>query len=466
MGFNLKSATSRYPLPKPGKRIWLLILLITAFIPFLLAIIWCQPDRFWFCHHLLYIPLIIASIRFQWKGVLFSLAIILAYIVLMIFVVTDNNITQQTITIIPVQITIAMIMAWLSANVQRSKQLLGETIERYKMIADYTYNWEYWLDANRDLRYISGAVEKITGYTPEEFSSDPKLFDKIIHPLDHKSWLSHKCISYNLSPTRTETEDEFRIITKSGETRWIGHLCRKVYTSRGEYNGLRVSIRDITQQIMAEKKAVDLAIKSEKKERNFYSREIHDRLGPLLSTIKLYFQWLAETEDIEKARIITDKGNQSIEAAIETMREISLNLSSQNLDKSGFFKALQFLAQQINQTQKLNVQLSFDTEERFDKTKENALYYIVAELINNTLKHADAKAIYIDYQLNKSEQIIRLTYHDNGKGVDLRKFVGNKTLAHGLGLENIQQRIKALRGRFTIKTSEGNGFHATIELPV
>jgi PAS domain S-box-containing protein len=466
MGFNLKSATNKHPLPRPGNRIWLLILLITAVIPFLLAVSWCQPNRFWFCHHLLYIPLIIASIRFQWKGVIFSLAIILSYIVLIIFLKTDINFAEQTITIIPVQISIAAIMAWLSADVQKSKSLLRETIERYKMIADYTYNWEYWLDANRDLRYISGAVEKITGYTPEEFSKEPNLLDRIIHPLDHKHWLSHKCISYNLSPTKTETEDEFRIITKSGETRWIGHLCRKVYTSRGEYNGLRVSIRDITQQIMAEKKAVDLAIESEKKERNFYSREIHDRLGPLLSTIKLYFQWLAETDDMEKARMITEKGNQSIDAAIETMREISLNLSSQNLDKSGFFKALQFLAQQINQTQKLKIQLSFETEQRFEKTREDALYYIVAELINNTLKHASANIVDINYQLKKSEQIIKLTYRDDGIGVDLRKFVENKNLAKGLGLENIQQRIKALRGRFTIKTSEGNGFEASIELPL
>ncbi len=130
-----------------------------------------------------------------------------------------------------------------------SESSFKEREERYRIIADFTYDWEFWLGNDGKFLYVSPSCERITGYRPEDFFQDPSLLLKMAHP-DDRERLSGHCAE---NRTRRDSHlSDFRIITKDGETRWIGHACRAVYSRTGEYLGRRASNRDISDRKAAE----------------------------------------------------------------------------------------------------------------------------------------------------------------------------------------------------------------------
>jgi PAS domain S-box-containing protein len=128
-------------------------------------------------------------------------------------------------------------------------EALRESEERYRTIADWTYDWEYWIDPTGQYRYVSPSCEQITGYRPEAFQSDPTLLERLIHPADQARVTHHL---HTEMTAEEAAELEFRIITRSGVERWIGHACRPVYAADGRRLGQRVSNRDITARVQAE----------------------------------------------------------------------------------------------------------------------------------------------------------------------------------------------------------------------
>jgi signal transduction histidine kinase len=201
----------------------------------------------------------------------------------------------------------------------------------------------------------------------------------------------------------------------------------------------------------------------EERERNRYSSELHDGLGPLLSTVKLYFQWLADTTDQGKAKIITEKGNYCIDSAIRTTREMALGLSSLILVRSGYVKTILNYIETIKELQKLTIDFVFNSEDRFGYLVETTLYRITTELINNTIKYANASQIEITFNYHKDIYLTTFSYIDNGIGFNFSDVERNRK---GLGLLNIQQRVNILKGIMQIETSPGKGLKIYIELPV
>jgi diguanylate cyclase (GGDEF)-like protein/PAS domain S-box-containing protein len=119
----------------------------------------------------------------------------------------------------------------------------------FRRIADGTYDWEYWRAPDGRHHYVSPSCERITGYRPGEFQADPGLLERIIHSDDYERFAHHLHTEHDL---QQPYELEFRIVTRSGETRWIGHVCQPVYGSDGAWLGQRASNRDITAQKQAE----------------------------------------------------------------------------------------------------------------------------------------------------------------------------------------------------------------------
>jgi PAS domain S-box-containing protein len=122
----------------------------------------------------------------------------------------------------------------------------------YRTVADFTYDWEYWEDADGTLRYISPSCERISGYGPEDFLADPELLNRIVLPEDSNVWAEHRRLA------RQETglhEARFRIRSRDGQVRWIEHACLPVTHSEGRSLGFRASNRDVTERHQVEESA-------------------------------------------------------------------------------------------------------------------------------------------------------------------------------------------------------------------
>jgi PAS domain S-box-containing protein len=125
---------------------------------------------------------------------------------------------------------------------------LREAELRYRMVADFTYDWEYWQSPDGALRYVSPACERITGYTAEQFIVNPRLLDQIVLPQDAQAWLKH---NHNHKESGLQ-EIRFRIRRRDGEIVWIEHVCQPVVDEQGAFLGYRASNRDITGRVQAE----------------------------------------------------------------------------------------------------------------------------------------------------------------------------------------------------------------------
>ena len=131
-----------------------------------------------------------------------------------------------------------------------SEKSLKESEEYYRIVADFTYDWEYWIAPDGEFNYISPSCERITGYSPEEFYLDPNLLIKITHPDDQIKIKNH--LNNALTPHEKNETLPYRIITKTGELKWIEHECQPVYKINGDYWGNRGSNRDITDRKILE----------------------------------------------------------------------------------------------------------------------------------------------------------------------------------------------------------------------
>jgi diguanylate cyclase (GGDEF)-like protein/PAS domain S-box-containing protein len=135
------------------------------------------------------------------------------------------------------------------ASVQEANEALAESKEKYRILAEYSPNWEYWVDPHGFYLYISPACLEVSGYGPVDFIGDPDLMRKIIHPEDLPIWLGHdeKVVTpggHHLTP--------FRIRARDGSERWIEHVCQPVIDVRGRFLGTRGTNRDVTERVMAE----------------------------------------------------------------------------------------------------------------------------------------------------------------------------------------------------------------------
>lgn len=466
-------------------------------------------------------------------------------------------------------------------------QKLIESRLHYKIVADYTSDWEYWIGEDGRFKYISPSCSRVSGYGPDEFMNNPKLYTDIIIPEHKTQWNTHhvNALEHHIG----NEVIEFCIKHKNGHLVWIEHSCQPIYDNNKNYIGargsnrdisirkkaeqkliitnksliaseakfknlsnmtfegialhsngflietnlsllkmfgytqkellnkdaveilfdkhsqlniklniaksytkpyeaigirkdgsrfpveiedkdyhtendgsvLRVSaIRDITERKMYEKQVLNAIISGEEKERTRIAKELHDGLGPYLSTMKFYFQWLAESDDEKKKKVIIEKGNDSMHEAITILREISNNLNPHILTNYGLMDAIDAFISKFEDNELIEFNFTPIKEDKINHNIEVALYRIVIELINNTLKHANASKIYITFK-KIEETKLKMMYADDGDGFE---YDPNNKKTAGIGLLNIQNRVSTLDGELEIKTAPKKGFIAKVIL--
>ena len=127
-----------------------------------------------------------------------------------------------------------------------NKAALSESEEDLRIMTDFAYDWEYWVDPEGNYKYMSPSCERITGYNIDEFKSRARLVEDICDPED-RAKLSHH-LQQESSQRHYVHKIDFRIITKQGKIIWLNHICQPVYSEDGHYLGRRASNRDITNR--------------------------------------------------------------------------------------------------------------------------------------------------------------------------------------------------------------------------
>lgn len=212
------------------------------------------------------------------------------------------------------------------------------------------------------------------------------------------------------------------------------------------------------QRQMWNRRILTAVLRTEEKTRSRFSKELHDGLGPLLSSAKMSLSALAREERNDEQREIIDNTTAVIDEAIRSLREISNNLSPHVLNDFGLVRGVQNF---IDKSAAIHdVKIRFQTNlhtERYDTDIEVILYRVICELINNSLKHSGCKTVSLSLAQNSTE--LALDYTDDGRG-----FNPQAMMDCGMGLSNIASRVNSLGGTFQIVSSKGKGMRATIRI--
>jgi signal transduction histidine kinase len=216
-----------------------------------------------------------------------------------------------------------------------------------------------------------------------------------------------------------------------------------------------------TDRQRTEKRVLNAIINTEENERKRFAKDLHDGLGPLLSTVKMSVSALSERIKDPAGVTILNNTNHLVNEAITTIKDISNNLSPHVLTNFGLSSAIGAFTAKINQTKAVSIEFKSNMQNiRLENEKEVVIYRAVCELINNSISHSGASKIEIE--LDKQEKFVTLHFYDNGRGFDTLSLRDEDK--KGMGISNIETRVRTVDGVFVLESTPGKGTSALIKM--
>ncbi len=213
-----------------------------------------------------------------------------------------------------------------------------------------------------------------------------------------------------------------------------------------------------------QKSLLNASIRLQEEERQRIAADLHDDAGPLLATARLYLNENLVNQDKQTQLTSIYNAKQIIDDTIQLIRNISHSLMPPTLKNFGLESAVNDLFQKISGSGSMNASSRFhDYRERLKAETELIIFRIIQELINNILKHSNASFIHLTQNTSGNKFFIRL--HHDGRGLTQADFEKLGKSNVGLGLKNIQSRLKVLQGKiFFEKDMSQTYYKVTIEL--
>lgn len=190
---------------------------------------------------------------------------------------------------------------------------------------------------------------------------------------------------------------------------------------------------------------------SQEKERSRIGKDLHDEVGAMLTTSKLYFRHLKQDAPKEKFSELKAKVFDLLDGTIASVRRVSHDLRPVVLETLGLEEAIANIRDELNTSSEIKVEFTSDLSGVMDKEYQLNWYRIIQELVNNTLKHAEANCIEIG-MVGKGDQL-KTTYIDNGIGISQ-----SAQSKRGLGFSNIESRLSLMNGALHFKESDNGVF--------
>jgi len=226
----------------------------------------------------------------------------------------------------------------------------------------------------------------------------------------------------------------------------------------------QLELKKITEE--QQKKLTQAAVLSEETERKRISAELHDDVGALLSTTKLYLNQIQPTHlnDQSKVNILNDC-KQLLNDTVQTVRNLSANLQPSTIKDFGLVSTFQNFCDKLNHSPDLHISFTVQGKvDRFQTENELAVFRILQELTNNILKHAKPRNI--QFSFFRKNDILHIFIEHNGNGLSQQEFEQKLYNIQGLGLKNIQNRINILRGAIRFEKNNNSMDSISLQVPV
>ena len=322
------------------------------------------------------------------------------------------------------------------------EQLLKINNQKYRLLSENITDGIFICKSGR-LEYVNKAMNHIFGYP--DYKMDGLMLNQLVLPEYHQEL--NDILSIKSSVNKLQTI-EIECSKKDHSKIYV----EIIFNFIAKENMIYGVVHDITDKKQLQKNIVKAIIQTEEKERAYFSKELHDGLGPLLSTIKLYLQWSERPKTTILREDIIRKAEIILEEALTAVKEISNKLSPHLLNYYGLTSAIQSFVDKLDETSACKIVFESNSNRRIGNEIEASLYRVIIECINNTIKYAEASAININ--LNDTGSQLILQYKDDGKGFDLEYILSIKK---GLGLFNLQSRIQTIGGKINLFSEPGKG---------
>lgn len=416
----------------------------------------------------------------------------------------DNSIAWHTFSINPV---------WRGGNIvgiegfliditrqKMAEEALRESEDKYRTVADFTYDMETWRGPEGTYRYVSPSCKRITGHTAAEFLANPNLMIEITHPDDRPKVFDHY-LKTIYEASNHDLDIEFRILTPSGEIRWISHSCTAVYGRDGHWLGRRESNRNISKRKAAEKEKEKLESKNRQLQKaeslgrmagaiaHHFNNKLHAVMGSLELVLHGLHQsnksfndlttaMLAANQAAEVSRLmLTYLGQVSSERELLDLSEIcgrNMLLAQASMPKN-IILTTDFLfpgpAIQANLDQIKLIITNLISNSREAISNNQGSIHLAVKIVSAT----DISPIH-RFPLNwqpEDKLYACLEVLDTGCGIAVNDideafdpFFSTKFTGRGLGLSVVLGLAQAHRGGITVESELGQGSAFRVFLPV
>ena len=339
-------------------------------------------------------------------------------------------------------------------GVRETHVLLQDSDERYRELFEHTSDILFTTDLSGDILSINTAGERATGYRENEI---PRIkLSQMVSPEYIK--LTRQMLEgvRNASPPAIH---ELEFLSKDGRRRVPVEISSHVVMRNGQPAGMQGIARDISERRLAQQALRGLNDALEEQARRI-AHAIHDEAGQLLASVHVALEEAAN--DVNDCAGAVPKVKELLYEIEEQLRRLSHELRPTILDDLGIQPAVESLATGVSRRTGLAIKVDFSMEGRLPPAVETALYRITQEALTNVGKHAQAKQVWIQMQLNGD---VNCSIRDDGKGFDV-DYIFKEKGRMGLGLRGMQERLAAVGGTLVIASAPGQGTALFVNIPI
>jgi PAS domain S-box-containing protein len=353
------------------------------------------------------------------------------------------------------------------SNIYDLEKALNSSHERFsliiKAISECIWDW----DMETGQIYRTESLATLTGYTLDEMQKGLTWWYGKVHQRDRVR-VKDK-VKDCLDKGHEHWQDEYRFRCADNSYKYFIDKGVILYRDKKPVRAIGV-IQDITEKKQLEAKLLKQGIKKQKeisqamiaaqdRERNELSKELHDNINQILTTVGLLLDYVKDGEDEEKEALM-EKSRQYVKLAIEEIRKVSKSLNTSIVQEAGLLKPVQEIICNLKLSHRFTVNFDYDPalEHTLSAELKLMIYRIIQEQTNNIVKHA--KATEVSVSIKQKANLLYLFIYDNGLGFDL------KIPRKGIGLTNMRTRVDTFNGSMQIITTPGRGCHIKIVVPL